>query len=188
LWRPAPSPLRLVPVRHPGSSGSMMWLKKYLVRVPGRHYTIARCWTKSGPLTKIFLFFFEDVDLAFRARLAGWKCVYVPTARVVHIHGGTANPGSDAAVYYGHRNTLRYVVKNFPSRIFIIYFPWILGRNCAVIPYYFLSGKFQMIVRAKVDAIKGFPRMIRKRRCINKNVHSRTIEKWIHVWSSFRKS
>jgi GT2 family glycosyltransferase len=141
-----------------------------------------------GLFDEDFFLFMEDVDLAFRAQLAGWKCRYVPTARVVHIHGGTARAGSDTAVYYGNRNILWYVVKNFPSRIFILSFPWIVGRNCAVIPYYFLSGKFLTIVRAKVDAIKGLPRMIRKRRCINKNVHSRTIEKWIQTWSGVPKS
>jgi len=141
-----------------------------------------------GLFDEDFFLFFEDVDLAFRARLAGWKCMYVPTARVVHIRGGTANPGSDSAVYYGNRNTIWYVVKNFPTRIFALSLPWILGRNCAVITYYFLSGKFLTIIRAKIDAIKGFPLMIGKRRCINKNVQSRTIEKWIQTWSRVPKT
>ncbi|PKL58778.1 MAG: hypothetical protein CVV34_00995 [Methanomicrobiales archaeon HGW-Methanomicrobiales-5] len=141
-----------------------------------------------GLFDEDFFLFMEDVDLAFRARLSGWKCMYVPTARVVHIHGGTANEGSDVAVYYGNRNILWYVVKNFPFRTFIFSFPWIIGRNCAVIPYYFWSGKFLTIVRAKVDALKGLPLMIRKRRCINKNVHDRTIEKWIQTWSGVPKS
>ena len=37
-----------------------------------------------------FFLFMEDVDLSFRAQLSGWKCVYVPTAKVFHVHGGTA--------------------------------------------------------------------------------------------------
>ena len=135
-----------------------------------------------GLFDEDFFLFMEDVDLAFRARLAGWKCWYVPTARVVHFHGGTANAGSDAAIYYGNRNILWYVVKNFPFRIFIRSFPWILGRNCGVIPYYFSSGKGLTIIRAKADSIKGLPLMIRKRKCINLNVQSRIIDKWLHVW------
>jgi len=141
-----------------------------------------------GLFDEDFFLFFEDVDLAFRARLASWKCMYVPTARVVHIRGGTANPGSDTAVYYGNRNTIWYVVKNFPTRIFILSLPWILGRNFAVITYYFLSGNFHAIVRAKIDAIKGLPHMLRKRRFINKNVQSRTIDKWIQTWSRVPKT
>lgn len=141
-----------------------------------------------GLFDEDFFLFMEDVDLAFRARLSGWKCVYVPTALVVHIHGGTANAGSDTAVYYVNRNFLWYVIKNFPFRTFVISLPWILGRNCAVIFYYTLSGKFQTIVKAKTDALRGLPLMIRKRRGLNKNVPGRTIEKWIHVWSRFPKS
>jgi len=135
-----------------------------------------------GLFDEDFFLFMEDVDLAFRARLSGWKCMYVPTARVMHIHGGTANAGSDAAVYYGNRNILWYVVKNFPSRIFILSFPWILGRNCGVIPYYIALGKGPAILRAKTDSVKGLPHMIHKRKCINTNVQSHIIERWLHVW------
>jgi len=140
-----------------------------------------------GLFDEDFFLYMEDVDLAFRARLAGWKCMYVPTARVVHIHGGTANVGSDTAVYYGNRNILWYVVKNFPSRFFFMSLPWILGRNCGVIPYYVLSGKSLAILRAKAAALNGLPLMFRKRRSLDKNIHGRTIEKWIHTWSGFHK-
>ncbi|MCX5844692.1 MAG: glycosyltransferase family 2 protein [Deltaproteobacteria bacterium] len=141
-----------------------------------------------GLFDEDFFLFMEDVDLAFRAQLAGWKCMYVPTSRVVHIHGGTANAGSDTAVYYVNRNFLWYVIKNFPFRTFVISLPWILGRNCAVIFYYTLSGKFQTILKAKADALKLLPLLIRKRRGLNKNVPGRTIEKWMYVWSRFPKS
>jgi len=141
-----------------------------------------------GLFDEDFFLFMEDVDLAFRARLAGWKCMYVPMARVVHIHGGTANEGSDVAIYYGNRNIIWYVVKNFPTWIFLISLPLILGRNCGVIPYYLLSGNGLAIVRAKVDALRGLPLMIRKRKSINKNVDTETVKIWIHLWSEFHNS
>ncbi|MDD1723559.1 MAG: glycosyltransferase family 2 protein [Methanospirillum sp.] len=141
-----------------------------------------------GLFDEDFFLFMEDVDLAFRARLAGWKCMYVPKARVVHIHGGTATVGSETAVYYGNRNTVWVVVKNFPSFSLLLSFPWILGRNCGIIPYYFLSGNGFTIMRAKIDGIKGLSLMIRKRRYIHKNNHGKTIEKWIQTWSGFHKS
>jgi GT2 family glycosyltransferase len=136
-----------------------------------------------GLFDEDFFLFMEDVDLAFRARLSGWKCMYVPTARVVHIHGGTAVPGSDIAVYYGNRNLMWYVIKNFPSRILLVYSPWIIGRNCAVIPYYLLKGMGLTIVRAKIDMIKGLHCMIEKRRNIKRMVSDDQIEKWILIWS-----
>jgi len=134
-----------------------------------------------------FFLFMEDVDLAFRARLAGWKCMYVPTARVVHVHGGTAGYMSEISVYYGNRNLIWYVIKNFPSMTLLFSLPWIIGRNCGVIPYYVLSGKGFTIIRAKSDALKGLPHMIRKRRSVQKKVHRSMIDKWIHTWSGFHR-
>jgi GT2 family glycosyltransferase len=135
-----------------------------------------------GLFDEDFFLFMEDVDLAFRARLSGWKCMYVPTARVVHVHGGTAGFRSDISVYYGNRNLVWYVVKNFPSRTLILSSPWIITRNCADIPYYFLHGKGLAIVRAKNDMMKGFLSMVRKRKGIKRQVPVAEIEKWIYIW------
>jgi hypothetical protein len=140
-----------------------------------------------GLFDEDFFLFMEDVDLAFRARLAGWKCMYVPKARMVHIHGGTAEAGSDTAVYYGNRNLLWYVVKDFPFCTFLFSLPWIIGRNCAVIPYYICSGKGLIILRAKMDAVMGVPKMIRKRQSIQRKVDGRIMNKWITTWAGFRK-
>jgi GT2 family glycosyltransferase len=42
-----------------------------------------------------FFAFWEDMDVAWRARRAGWKALYVPSARARHYRGGTqAAPGS----------------------------------------------------------------------------------------------
>jgi GT2 family glycosyltransferase len=137
-----------------------------------------------GLFDEDFFLFMEDVDLAFRARLSGWKCWYVPTARVVHFHGGTAGIRSDISVYYGNRNLGWYVVKNYPARTLILSSPWIISRNCADIPYYFIMRKSHAIIRAKIDMIKGFPLMIRKRRNNPIKIPAREIEKWIHIWSN----
>jgi len=136
-----------------------------------------------GLFDEDFFLYMEDVDLAFRARLSGWKCVYVPTARVIHIHGGTSKTGSDLSVYYGNRNLLWYVVKDFPRRTLLIFIPWIIGRNIAVIPYYFLRNKGRAIFNAKVDSLKGLSKIIKKRSGVKQTISNRTIEKWIQVWS-----
>ena len=68
---------------------------------PVRPSTRRSCWTKSGCLMRIFFSSWRMLILTFRARLAGWKCMYVPTARVVHFHGGTAGFRSDFAFISG---------------------------------------------------------------------------------------
>ncbi|MGD9593984.1 MAG: glycosyltransferase family 2 protein, partial [Methanothrix sp.] len=117
-----------------------------------------------GLFDEDFFLYLEDVDLAFRARLAGWKCLYVPGARVIHHHGGTAGVGSDLAVYYGNRNIVWYPIKDFPFRLLITSLPFIVARNLAVIPYYALRGQGGVILKSKLDALKGVVKMMEKRK------------------------
>jgi GT2 family glycosyltransferase len=136
-----------------------------------------------GLFDEDFFLFMEDVDLAFRGRLAGWTCRYVPTARVVHCHGGTAGFRSDLSIYYGNRNLIWYTVKTFPLQLLLLSIPWIIGRNCSVIPFYLFQGRGRVIIRAELDMIRGIPRMIRKRREVKRRVPAGSVEKWIRCWS-----
>jgi GT2 family glycosyltransferase len=132
-----------------------------------------------GLFDEDFFLFMEDVDLAFRAQLAGWTCMYVPSAKVIHTFGGTTGIGSNLSVYYGSRNLLWYIVKNYPVKILMKSLPWIIGRNCAEIPYYMMKGKGGVILRAKFDSAKGIYRMIKKRKKIIRVIPVDEINTWI---------
>jgi GT2 family glycosyltransferase len=112
----------------------------------------------------------EDVDLGFRLRLAGYKAMYVPDA-VVH-HVGSATTGgqqSDFSVYHGHRNLVWTYVKNMPGILFWALLPLHLALNIATILWFTARGQGKIIRKAKWDAIKGLPKMWRKRQLIQKN-------------------
>lgn len=132
-----------------------------------------------GLFDEDFYAYMEDADLAFRGRLAGWKCLYVPKAVVYHAHGATGGYETDYTIYYGNRNIIWNSFKNFPDRLLITSLPWIVGRNLAVIPYYILKGHGSAILRSKIDAIKGIPKMLAKRlRLDNENDINLYIETW----------
>ncbi|MEO8287590.1 MAG: glycosyltransferase family 2 protein [Chloroflexota bacterium] len=57
----------------------------------------------------------EDVDLNLRARLRGYRTVYVPTARVLHRLSATG--GGALASYYVGRNFIYLLAKDIPARI-----------------------------------------------------------------------
>jgi GT2 family glycosyltransferase len=139
-----------------------------------------------GLFDEDFFLYMEDVDLAFRAKLAGWKCIYVPEAVVHHHHGGTAGFGSDLAVYYGNRNVIWYTVKDFPTGLLLTSLPWIVGRNLAVIPYYALRGQGKTILRSKLDALRGLPRMLKKRKSILRRVPEKELERYINTWANIK--
>jgi GT2 family glycosyltransferase len=135
-----------------------------------------------GLFDEDFFIYMEDVDLAFRARFAGWECRYIPTARVTHLMGGTTGINSDLSVFYSNRNLIWNVIKNFPARTLFISLPWIIGRNCADIPYYIYKGKGRVILKAKASAFMGIIRMLKKRENSTRKVPEEQIRKWIHIW------
>lgn len=139
-----------------------------------------------GLFDEDFFLYMEDVDLAVRAKLAGWKCIYVPEAVVYHHHGGTAGFGSDLAVYYGNRNVIWYAVKDFPTGLLLASLPWIVGRNLAVIPYYALRGQGKTILRSKLDALLGLPGMLKKRKSIVRRVPERELKRYINTWANIK--
>ncbi|MCK9405189.1 MAG: glycosyltransferase family 2 protein [Methanothrix sp.] len=140
-----------------------------------------------GLFDEDFFLYLEDVDLAFRARLAGWKCLYVPGAWVIHHHGGTAGVGSDLAVYYGNRNIVWYPIKDFPFRLLITSLPFIVARNLAVIPYYALRGQGGVILKSKLDALKGVVKMMEKRKDVVRRADYSQINRFVEIWGGIKR-
>ena len=123
-----------------------------------------------GGFDEDFFCYVEDVDLGFRLRLNGHRCLLVPSAVVHHI--GSATTGgqqSDFAVYHGHRNLVWAYVKNMPGWLFWACLPLHLAMNLAAVCWFVMRGKGRVILRAKRDALLGLPKMWRKRREIQKN-------------------
>ena len=65
-----------------------------------------------------FFCYVEDVDLAFRLRLQGHRCIQVPSAIVRHVGGASAGKGSAFARRYGTRNLIWCFVKCMPPPLF----------------------------------------------------------------------
>lgn len=69
----------------------------------------------------------EDVDLNLRARLRGYRTVYVPTARVRHRLSATG--GGTLASYYVGRNLIYLVAKDLPLPFILRHLPRILNAQ-----------------------------------------------------------
>jgi GT2 family glycosyltransferase len=69
-----------------------------------------------GLFDEVFFMYLEDVDLAFRAQLRGWECIYQPLARAYHL--GSASGGGNLASFYNGRNLIRLIAKDLPSGLF----------------------------------------------------------------------
>jgi GT2 family glycosyltransferase len=110
--------------------------------------------------------YFEDVDLSFRLRLAGGRCLYVPQAMVHHVGSASTGKTSNFAIYYGHRNLVWTFFKNMPGLLFWLYLPLHILVNVLFIASFLLKNRGTTIVRAKWDALYCLPAIIRKRKKI----------------------
>lgn len=69
-------------------------------------------------------------------------------------------------------------VKNTPGMLLWMLLPLHLMLNLASIVWFAVRGQGKVILRAKLDAIKGLPRMWRKRREIQANRVASVSEIW----------
>lgn len=126
-----------------------------------------------------FFCYLEDIDLGFRLRLAGYRCMLVPDA--VAYHAGSVMTGGqhgDFAVYHGHRNLVWAYVKNMPGALFWLFLPIHLLLNLVSAVWFSLQGKGGIILKAKRDALIGIPGMLIKRRRIQKGRVASVADIW----------
>lgn len=117
-----------------------------------------------GGFDEDFFSYLEDVDLGFRLRLKGFRCLYVPQAQVLHVGSASLGKESEFAVYHSQRNMLWTYIKNMPSPYIWLYLPYHIFMNLAFSLYYGFCFCFCLSWRAKRDALIGLPSMLRKRK------------------------
>lgn len=121
-----------------------------------------------------FFLIHEDTDLNLRAQLAGWKVLYVSSAIAYHKVRSTIGNMSDTAIYYSLRNCELVRMKNIPTGIFLRCLPaFIIGSILDFLFFALKHGKIRLYFKAKIDAIRLLPKMLKKRRLIiNKKIVS----------------
>jgi GT2 family glycosyltransferase len=77
-----------------------------------------------------FFMYLEDVDLNWRAQIAGYRAVFAPNAVVYHHL--SASGGGVIASYYTGRNTIFMLAKNLPGSIFRRHWPAILKAQLKI--------------------------------------------------------
>jgi len=64
-----------------------------------------------------FFCYYEDTDTSWRLRLAGWRIVHVPAAKVRHLHGASTRPGSPRFHRWNERNRLLTLLRCAPALV-----------------------------------------------------------------------
>ncbi len=122
-----------------------------------------------GLLDDDFFFSLEDIDLGWRAQLAGWRCLYTPKAIVYHHLAATG--GGVTASYYDGRNLLFVLAKNYPVPLWrkhggqIVRAQWRLALE-ALRAWRGAAARARL--RGMAAGLLGLPRQWPKRRAIQK--------------------
>jgi GT2 family glycosyltransferase len=74
-----------------------------------------------------FFAYFEDVDLAWRARHRGWNAYFVPSAFGTHVRGASGGEASHSGLLRSQRNRYLAIYKCLPTRRLLIDLLPILG-------------------------------------------------------------
>lgn len=119
---------------------------------------------EAGGFDERYFCYLEDVDLAFRLRLAGHRCLYVADAVVEHVGSATTGRVSAFTIYHSHRNLVWTYVKNMPGALFWLYLPAHVVVNVAAVVGFSLHGQARAVFRAKRAALAGLPEMLADRR------------------------
>lgn len=70
---------------------------------------------EAGGMPPGYFLYYEDVDLAWRLRLAGWTVWYEPAAVVWHRHGASSAIGSRSFTFHNERNRLLTLLRCAPA-------------------------------------------------------------------------
>jgi GT2 family glycosyltransferase len=111
-----------------------------------------------------FFAYYEDLDLAWRGRLAGWQAVTAPKAVVYHVHSATGGRMSPFTVYHVQRNKWYVMLKNWPPVLLLRNLLRILSYDMAALLLALLRGQLVPALRARCHVLRDLPVLIRKRR------------------------
>ncbi|MEK6922910.1 MAG: glycosyltransferase family 2 protein [Nanoarchaeota archaeon] len=130
-------------------------------------------------LDEDFFAYNEDLDLAFRAQLRGWKSRYVPSAKLYHKLNSTSKKIPNLRLYCGERNKILFMIKDYPFKILIKFLPFIMFRQIISLAYHLSKFRF-VVIRARLDTLKLLLKFLHKRKIIQKNilVSNKEIESW----------
>ena len=114
-----------------------------------------------GGMDSDIFVYLEDVDLAWRARMAGWRAVYVPDAVVWHHHSSTTGHGSDFKYFHVGRNRVRLLARNAARGQLLRHGPAMLAYDLAYVSYVAVVDRSLAPLRGRIAGARDW-RSLRK--------------------------
>ena len=124
----------------------------------------------AGGFDQSFFCYLEDVDLGFRLRLKGMRCMQVRAAEVLHVGSAVAGRDSGFLLFHTQRNRIWVMLKDVPSPLLLL----VLALQIFAVPISVLrrGAGWRRALRGVAAGIKESRRVLRERRTVQR---SRTI-------------
>ena len=102
-------------------------------------------------------FYWEDIDLSFRAWKKGYKCLFEPNAKVDHFHEEGSIKMSKSPFFIkivSYKNQFLFVWKNISDPLWlvqhILWFPYHLAKSLLTLDFAFLAGFFWAVLKLPI--------------------------------------
>lgn len=136
-----------------------------------------------GLFDKDFFAYYEDVDISFRAQLAGWQVAYTPKAVAYHKTGTTSSKIKGFTTYQTIKNYPWLLWKNVPTRYLPIILPRFALAYTLIVGSAIARGHGWYVLKGIIVSTLLLPKKLVERRKIQKyrrvtNSHVRSILTW----------
>jgi len=118
-----------------------------------------------GLFDEDYFIYYEDVDLAWRARLRGWRALLVPEAVVYHAHSATVGRGSPFKKRLLTRNRLWTIAKDYHFPAIVFFLPLIVAFELGFVVLSLIQGDVAALT-GLWQGVTGLPGALRKRTAI----------------------
>ena len=139
-----------------------------------------------GGFDERYFCYCEDVDLAFRLRLEGHRCIFLPDAAALHYGSGTTSVASDFVVYHGTRNRLWTFVKNMPPLGLALGMPIHVLLTLVLLVRAIPGGRGRSTWRGLVAGVSGIGPIWKARKQVHKRRKLSTRQIWRAMSWRFR--
>jgi GT2 family glycosyltransferase len=121
----------------------------------------AETFRRLGGFDESYFAYYEDVDLGFRARLAGYECWFAPRAVVLHEGAGTSRGAlwRTFESFHSVRNRWLMIAKDAPTRWLALNLHRILVGELMSLARALVRGEMKLVFRAYADVVRSRARV-----------------------------
>lgn len=135
-----------------------------------------------GLFDEAYFAYLEDVDLAWRGRARGWRCLYAPQARVLHRHSATGVEGSPFKRYQLGRNKVRLLAKNYPFRELWWGLPLVAMYDLLAVSYALIARRDAHALRGRIAGLAALGGALRLRQRLDSRPDIRFLSPVVAPW------